>query len=138
MYMYLNTHRSVSEEEMGAEGSVVLFYLLDKHFRHRQPLGMCAIAFTSIPQLTTSSKSSALIDPLAPQRMNFRLQLFPFTEETAALTELIKRAEERDEVATNLIKANQLLLSGIASLDSYQLSTTAFGGLARRTRSIIS
>ena len=120
--MYI--HRSVTEEEMNSEGSVVLFHLLDRHVKNRTPLGMCAIACTSIPQVTTSTKSYALIDPLAPQRMNFRLQLFPFMDETPALTELMKRSGERDEAATNFVKVNQIMLSGISSLNSYPLPNT--------------
>ena len=128
-------HRSVTEEEMNSEGSLVLFYLLDKTLRNRIPLGMCAIACKNIPQLSVMTKSS-IMDPLVPQRKNFRLQFFQFTSETLSLTELIRRADYRDGMATNFLKTNQLLLINIPHLN-IQPQSNAIGHMIRKTRSIV-
>ena len=112
--------RSVSEEEMNHEGSLVLFYLLDKRLKSRIPFGMCAISCRKVPRLSAASKSS-LIDPNAPQRKTFRLPMFRFNTETPALAELMERADNfRDGMAVNFLKVNQLLLSHIPRSPNYQ------------------
>ena len=108
------------EEEMNFEGSLVLFYLLDKRLKSRIPFGVCAISCKKIPRLSASSKSS-LIDPTAPQRKTFRLPMFRFNTETPALAELMERADNfRDGMAVNFLKVNQLLLSHIPHSPNYQ------------------
>ena len=105
---------------MNHEGSLVLFYLLDKRLKSRIPFGMCAISCKKIPHLSASSKSS-LIDPNAPQRKTFRLPMFRFNTETPALVELMERADNfRDGMAVNFLKVNQLLLSHIPRSPNYQ------------------
>ena len=116
----LCSSRSVSEEEMNHEGSLVLFYLLDKRLKSRIPFGMCAISCRKIPRLSAASKSS-LIDPNAPQRKTFRLPMFRFNTETPALAELMERADNfRDGMAVNFLKVNQLLLGHIPRSPNYQ------------------
>ena len=112
--------RPVAEEEMNFEGSLVLFYLLDKRLKSRIPFGMCTISCKKIPHLSLLSKSS-LIDPTAPQRKTFRLPMFRFNTETPALAELVERADNfRDGMAVNFLKVNQLLLSHIPRSPNYQ------------------
>ena len=71
---------------------------------------MCALACKKIPQLSASSKSS-IMEPIGPERKNFRLPLFRFTVETPSLTELIARADKKDAKASSFLKINELLLS---------------------------
>lgn len=128
-------HRSVTEEEMNSEGSLVFFYLLDKRLRNRIPLGMCAIACKNIPHLSATAKSS-IMDPLVPQRKNFRLQFFQFMSGMPSLTELIRRADFGDGMATNFLKTNQLLLINVPHLN-IQPQSNAIGYMIRKTRSIV-
>ena len=95
---------------MNSEGSLVFFYLLDRKLRHRVPHGMCALDCKKIPQLSAKSKSS-IMEPVGPERKNFRLPLFRFTEETPCLKELAVRADKKDSMASNFLKVNELLLS---------------------------
>lgn len=104
---------------MNSEGSVVFFYLLDRKLKSRFPHGMCALACKKIPQLCASSKSS-IMEPLGPERKNFRLPLFRFTEETHCLKELAARADKKDVVASNFIKLNELLFSHLPHLHPHQ------------------
>lgn len=116
--------RSVTEAEMNSEGSLVFFYLLDKKLRHRIPHGMCALDCKKIPQLSVKSKSS-IMEPVGPERKNFRLPLFRFTEETPCLKELTVRADKKDSMASNFLKVNELLLSG------HPLQRVKFGTIKR-------
>ena len=106
-------YRPVTEAEMLSEGSMVIFYLLDKKLRSKSHIGMCAIACTEIPHLYHTSLKRSLSDPTAPQRKNFNLPLFQFSTETQALTELIARTDSRDVNATRFMKMNELLLGNI-------------------------
>lgn len=104
---------------MNSEGSLVLFYLLDRKLKKRSHVGMCAIACKKIPHLSGSAKSS-LIDPMAPQRKNLRLPLFRFTSETQSLMELIARTESKDATVINFLKLNELLFGNIPRLNPRQ------------------
>ena len=114
---------------MNSEGSLVFFYLLDKKLRNRVPYGMCALDCKKVPQLTAKSKSS-IMEPVGPERKNFRLPLFRFTEETPCLKELAMRAEKKDAVASNFLKINELLLSHLPHL-SHHPQRVKFGTLRK-------
>ena len=116
--------RSVTEAEMNSEGSLVFFYLLDKKLRHRIPHGMCALDCKKIPQLSAKVKSS-IMEPVGPERKNFRLPLFRFTEETRCLTELATRADKKDTMASNFLKINDLLLSHLPHLNPQRVKFSA-------------
>ena len=110
--------RSVTEAEMNSEGSLVFFYLLDKKLRNRVPHGMCVLDCKKIPQLAAKSKSS-IMEPVGPERKNFRLPLFRFTKETPCLKELAMRADKKDSVASNFLKINELLLTHLPHLNHH-------------------
>ena len=110
---------SITEAEMNSEGSLVFFYLLDKKLRNRVPHGMCALDCKKILQLSTKSKSS-IMEPVGPERKNFRLPLFRFTEATPCLKELAVRADKKDATAANFLKINELLLSHLPHLNHPQ------------------
>ena len=96
-----------------SEGSLVIFYLLDKRLKNKSHIGMCAIACTEIPHLYHTSLKRSLSDPTAPQRKNFDLPLFQFSTESRALTELITRTDSKDVNAAKFMKMNELLLGSI-------------------------
>lgn len=105
--------RSATEAEMMSEGTLVIFYLLDKKLKSKSHIGMCAIACTEIPHLYHTSLKRSLSDPTAPQRKNFNLSLFQFSTETPALAELMARADSKDVSAARFMKMNELLLGNI-------------------------
>ena len=113
MIFCLYSTRPVTEEEMKSEGSLVVFYLLDKKLKSKSHIGMCAIACKDIPHLYHTSLKRSISDPTAPQRKNFNLPLFQFSTETQALTELIARTDSRDVNAARFMKMNELLLGNI-------------------------
>lgn len=110
---------------MSSEGSMILFYLLDKKLKNKAHVGMCAVACKEIPHLSTSLKVS-LSDPTAPQRKNYSLPLFRFSSETPALAELIARTDFKDENAAKFLRTNKLLLGHIpCKFGRSRLSTSA-------------
>lgn len=98
---------------MMSEGTLVIFYLLDKKLKSKSHVGMCAIACNEIPHLYHTSLKRSLSDPTAPQRKNFNLSLFQFSTETPALSELMARADSKDVNAARFMKMNELLLGSI-------------------------
>ena len=100
-----NYFRSVTEEEMNSEGSLVLFYLLDRKLKSRGPRGMCALACNKIPQLSATSFMTA--------SEGLKLPLFQCTLEGPILTELILRRNFGDGMAVNFWEKSQLLLNWV-------------------------
>jgi hypothetical protein len=98
---------------MLSEGSLVVFYLLDKKLKSKSHVGMCAIACSEIPHLYHTSLKRSLSDPTAPQRKNFNLPLFQFSTEIPALAELMARADSKDVNAARFMRMNELLLGNI-------------------------
>ena len=108
---------------MSSDGAVVFLHIIDKKSKSKGPSGTCAVACKDIPHLSPTAKMS-LTDPNMTQRKNLRLPFFQLTSETAALTELISRAEDKDGEAMNFIKVDELLLSGIPRLNPKNKLTT--------------
>ena len=93
-----------------------MFYLIDRKSKNKGPSGACVVACKDIPHLSAPTKSS-LMDPNMTQRKNLRLPFFQLTSETAALAQLISRAEEKDAGAMNFLKVDELLLHSIPRLN---------------------
>lgn len=100
---------------MNSEGSLVLFYLLDKHLKARSHFAMCAVPCRDIPKLSQTSLKMSLSDPIAPQRKNFSLPMFQFSSESLPLLELVARADSKDASAIRFMKMNELLLGNMSS-----------------------
>lgn len=99
---------------MRREGSLVLFYLLDKQHKGKSYIGMCAVACRDIPHLSQASLKMSVSNPYAPQRRNLSLPLFQSTTETPVLSELIARTNFKDVNAAKFMRLNELLLSHIS------------------------
>ena len=98
---------------MKSDGSLLIFYLLDKKLKSKSHAGMCAVACRDIPHLYHTSLKRSISDPTAPQRRNFNHSLFQFSTETPALTELFARTDSKDVNAVRFTKMNELLLGNI-------------------------
>lgn len=105
---------------MRLEGSLILFYLIDKQSKGKSHVGMCAVACRDIPHLSQVSLTRSISDPFAPQRRNLNLPLFQFSSETLALAELTARNDFKDANAAKFLKMNELLL-GHVNHSSYQV-----------------
>lgn len=125
--------RPISQEEMASEGSLLMFYLIDRKLKSKSPFAVCVISCKKIPHIFATTKSS-LMDPTAPQRKNSILPLFRFGAETTALTELIVRADQKDAKALNFLKVSELLLSSIPNL-SVHPQRKRFASLTSKGRS---
>ena len=114
---------------MKTEGALVMFHLIDRKSKSKGPSGVCVVACKDIPHLSAATKIS-LMDPNITQRKNLRLPFFQLTDETDALTQLISRAEEKDLVAINFLKVDELLLHSVPRLNP----KNKLGTLKRKSR----
>ena len=127
--MYIAIHESfsyymcrpVSQDEISYEGSLVMFFVIDRKSKGKSPSGMCVLSCKNIPHIFAFARSS-IMDDKAPKRKNSRLPLFSLSPETPALAELIMRAENKDSAATNFLKTNELLVSQYQSNNHPQRS----------------